>query len=261
MNIAIIGAGAYGQALAKILTDNQHTVKFYDPNIYPDVSLDAACYQAAAIIIAIPSIHLADFLNNYPERFHKIPTILASKGMTDVSAFADFAQFSVISGPGFATEIIDGKPTTLTASNPFAMGLFQNQQVTVELCNDIIGIVLCGALKNIYAIGAGYYSNSENMSATFIQHAHAEMKQYLADHGAKRATAELACGLGDLILTCINDTSRNFRCGVALREGKNIAEINTELKTVEGLSALLHVDTDNYALLRTVRDLVASHSN
>ena len=79
MNIAIIGAGAYGQALAKILTDNQHTVKFYDPNIYPDVSLDAACYQAAAIIIAIPSIHLADFLNNYPERFHKIPTILASK--------------------------------------------------------------------------------------------------------------------------------------------------------------------------------------
>ena len=260
MNIAIIGAGAYGRALAKILTDNQHEISFYDPAVYPDVTLEAATYEKDAIVIAIPSMYLESFLDEYPNHLKKIPTILASKGMMDINKFADFTQFSVISGPGFAEEIIDGKPTTLTASNPFAMGLFQNQQVTVELCDDSAGIVMCGAIKNIYAIGAGYYSNSENMSATFLQHAHAEMQRYLADHGARAETAELACGLGDLILTCTNDTSRNFRCGVALREGKSIEEITDELKTVEGLTALLNADTENYKLLREIRDLVSSHS-
>ncbi len=260
MKIAILGAGAYGQALAKILSDNQHQITFYDPAVYPDVSIEAATFGTDTIVIAVPSMYLDSLIENYPENIKKIPTILASKGMTNIEKFSDFSQFSVISGPGFAQEIMDGKPTTLTASTPFAMGLFQNQQVTVELCEDTIGIVLCGAIKNIYAIGAGYYSNSENMSATFLQHAHAEMQRYLVDHGAKAETAELACGLGDLILTCTNDTSRNYRCGVMLREGKSIDDITSELKTVEGLTALLNADVENYKLLREIRDLVSSHS-
>lgn len=260
MKIAILGAGAYGKALAKILTDNQHEITFYDPALYPDVNLEAAAYQADAVVITIPSMYLADFITDYPHHLKKVPTILASKGMMSIDMFSDFAQFSVISGPGFAEEIIEGKPTTLTASNPFAMGIFRNAQVTVELCDDLAGIVMCGALKNIYAIGAGFYSNSENMSATFMQHAHAEMQRYLEDHGAKAATAELACGLGDLILTCTNDTSRNYRCGVRLREGKTITEITAELKTIEGLSALLSADTEPYKLLREIRELVANHS-
>lgn len=260
MKIAILGAGAYGQALAKILSDNQHQISYYDPAVYPDISLETATFEADAVVITVPSMYLEQLVDGYPDNLKKVPTILASKGMMSIDKFADFTQFSVISGPGFAQEIIDGKPTTLTASNPFAMGLFQNKQVTVELCEDTIGIVLCGAIKNIYAIGAGYYSNSENMSATFLQHAHAEMQRYLVDHGAKAETSELACGLGDLILTCTNDTSRNYRCGVMLREGKSIDEITTELKTVEGLTALLNADVDNYKLLREIRDLVSSHS-
>ena len=88
----------------------------------------------------------------------------------------------------------------------------------------------------------------------------AEMQRYLVDHGAKSETAELACGLGDLILTCTNDTSRNFRCGVWLREGKTIEEITSQLKTVEGLTALLNADTESYKLLHEIQDLVASHS-
>ncbi len=260
MKIAILGAGAYGQALAKILTDNQHQISFYDPALYPETTLAAATLEANVVVITIPSMYLDSFLDEYPDNLKKLPTILASKGMMNVDHFADFAQFSVVSGPGFAEEIIEGKPTTLTASNPFAMGLFQNQQVTVELCDDLLGIVMCGALKNIYAIGAGYYSNSENMSATFVQHAHVEMQRYLIDHGAKGETAELACGLGDLILSCTNNTSRNFRCGEWLREGKSITEITAELKTVEGLTALIKADTKSYKLLHEIQDLVTNHS-
>lgn len=170
--------------------------------------------------------------------------------------FASFPQFSAISGPAFAGEIIEGKPATFTASAPFAMGLFKNNQVEIELCDDLLGILLCGTLKNIYAIGAGYHSHSENSMASFIQHAHSETKAYLHTHGANPETAELACGLGDLILTCTNDTSRNFTCGRMLYDGRSMDEIRGELKTVEGLNAIPLVDIDNkYPLLRQIAKL------
>ncbi len=256
MIISILGAGAFGTALGKILTDNQHDVKYYDPYLYPDVNLEQATYQANAIIICVPSANLSELLEHYPEQLKKLPTILATKGISDPSIFKDFAQFSAISGPGFAQEIIEGKPATFTASAPFAMGLFKNEQIQIELQEDLLGILLCGSLKNIYAIGAGYHSNSENDSAIFIQHAHAEMQKYLKDHGADPHTAELACGIGDLILTCTNETSRNFMCGVRLFEGKQLPEIIDELKTIEGLSALQHIEHQNYMILEEIYDLV-----
>ena len=244
MKVSIIGAGAFGQALGKVLTDNQHQISYYDPQLFPDVNLDAATYQADVIVIAIPSAFVPDFVATYPDRLKKIPTICATKGLLNAHAFADFTQFSAISGPGFAKEIIDGKPCTLTASAPFAMGLLQNDQVTIELHEDL---------------AAGYHSESTSDIAMFIQHAHFEMKKYLADHSADPETAECACGLGDLILTCSNDASRNYTCGKRLREGKIISEIISELKTIEGLSALEKVDTDNYMVLREIKDLV-NHS-
>jgi glycerol-3-phosphate dehydrogenase (NAD(P)+) len=256
MNIAMLGAGAFGKALGKILNDNGHAVKYYDPFLYPDVSIDQACFEAGAIVIAIPSNALEDFLANYPDYLRKTPTILATKGVMNADLFASFPQFSAISGPAFASEIIEGKPATFTASAPFAMGLFKNDQIEIELCDDLLGILLCGTLKNIYAIGAGYHSNSENSMASFIQHAHSETKAYLHTHGANPETAELACGLGDLILTCTNDTSRNFTCGRMLYDGHSMDEIRDELKTVEGLNAIPLVDVDNkYPLLRQIAKL------
>lgn len=257
MIISILGAGAFGSALGKVLTDNHHDIKYYDPFLYPEVSLEQATYQANAIIIAIPSANLPEFLENYPENLKKLPTVLATKGLSSPELFKDFPHFSAISGPGFAQEIIEGKPATFTASAPFAMGLLKNDQISIELQEDLLGILLCGSLKNIYAIGAGYHSDSENDSAMFIQHAHAEMEKYLADHGAKPETAELACGIGDLILSCTNETSRNYTCGVRLREGKRLPEIIDELKTIEGVSALQQIDHKGYMILEEIYNLVS----
>lgn len=256
MNIAILGAGAFGQALGKILTDNGHQVNYYDPLLYPEVNIDAATYQASAIIVTIPSSFLDSFLADYPDRLKKIPTIIATKGLVNTEKFADFDQLSVISGPNYAKEILDGKPAIITASNPFAMGLFHNEQIEVELCDDETGILLCGSLKNIYAIGSGYYDHCKNMSATYIQRAYTEMRQYLEDHGCNPKTTELACGLGDLILTCTNESSRDYACGKMISEGKSIEEIKEQIKTIEGLAALECVETEKYQLLRNIRNLV-----
>ncbi len=256
MKITILGAGAFGKALDKILTDNHHETKFYDPLIFPEVSLEAATYQADAIVIAIPSNILPSFLQDYPDKLKQLPTVLTSKGLLNLDMFQDFTQFSVLSGPAFAEEIMQGKPATMTASNAFSMNIFQNAQLSIELCEDALGIILCGALKNIYAIGAGYYSDSHDSFAVFIQNAHIETQNYLEKHGAKPSTAELSCGLGDLILTCTSSTSRNFTCGIRLREGKRKSEIIDELKTVEGLSAIEHIDFDGYPLLTEINRLV-----
>ena len=133
MKIAVLGAGAFGQALGKILTDNGHTISYYDPALYPDVDLSAATDDVSTVVIAIPSIFLPEFIDNYPDHLKKLPTILASKGLMNIDMFADFEQFSVISGPAFAKEIMEGKPATFTASNPYAMGLFKNDQISIEL--------------------------------------------------------------------------------------------------------------------------------
>ncbi|MBQ8157249.1 hypothetical protein IJ102_02595 [Candidatus Saccharibacteria bacterium] len=256
MKITILGAGAFGKAIDKILTDNHHETSFYDPLVFPEQSLEAAAHNSVAVVIAIPSHILPDFLLDYPARLKKLPTILTSKGLFDLDLFQDFPQFSVLSGPAFAEEILANKATTMTASSAFAMGIFQNQQISIELCHDALGILLCGALKNIYAIGAGYYSESEDNFANFLQNAHLETKQYLADHGAQADTAELSCGLGDLILTCTSQRSRNFLCGRLLREGRSLTEIQQELPTIEGLNALTRADYEPYPLLRSIRDLV-----
>ena len=255
MIISILGAGVFGKALGKIVTDNGHEVHYYDPAVYPETTLDDTTKDTHAVIISIPSNFIPDFIANYPASLKNRPTILASKGLLNLDCFKDFTQFSVISGPAFAEEIMNGKHITFTASDPFAMGLMKNEQVDVELADDPIGIALCGTLKNIYAIGSGY--NSDGDTATYIEHARNEMADYIEKHGGDRKTVNLACGIGDLILTCTNDTSRNYRCGQRLKAGEGIDSILNDLKTVEGYSAAKTINVEGYPLLAKVRAIIS----
>ena len=129
MKIAILGAGAYGRALGKIVSNNGHDLDFYDPKVCPDVSLEQATRNADAIIICIPSNFLPSFLEDYPAELKALPTFLASKGLGDVKIFKDFTNFAVLSGPTFAQEIMDGKQSMLTATNQLAVDIFTNQQI------------------------------------------------------------------------------------------------------------------------------------
>lgn len=257
MQITILGAGAFGQALGKILRDNRHSISFFDPLVYPSLSLTQSTTHAKTIIVAIPTSLLPKFLANYPEKLKKLPTILTSKGLQNPSLFTDFPNFSVLAGPAFARDILSGAPTVFTASSLFAKQLFENAQISIELCDDVLGILLCSSLKNIYAIGAGYLSATTQANLSrFIATAHAELSAFLADHGARRTTANYACGIGDLRLTCTSPNSRNFRCGVLLARQKPLHAIKQALPTLEGLSALQQIDVKNYPILNKIHLLV-----
>ncbi len=239
------------------MVDNNHTVNYYDPFVYPDYTLEAATFNAEAIVVAVPSNVLPDMMLTYPNNLRSLPTIIATKGLRDLTVFKDFSLLSVISGPAFAQEILDGKSATLTASDPFVLNIFQNGQIFIELCDDVNGILMCGSLKNIYAIGAGFHSESENEVAALVAHAHNETERYLSDHGAQGSTANYACGLGDLILTCTSPTSRNFTCGQRLKKGEKLSKILEDLKTVEGVNALKEIDNiKRYPILAEIANLV-----
>lgn len=255
MNVSIMGAGAFGTALGKILVDNGHTVAYYDPK-HLALSIEEATKDAEVVIIAIPSEAIEDFCKNYPTELMGLPTILATKGLTDACNFGTFEDLSVLSGPAFAKDIIAGKSVTFTATDELARKLFENDQISIELTDDLRGVMLCGALKNIYAIGAGYQERSESAAAAFLTRAHREMRQYLSDHDANPNTSELACGVGDLAMCCYSPSSRNFLCGQMLREGVLLDEIKSKIGTIEGVAALEQADRQNYPLISEIYALV-----
>lgn len=255
MNILIIGAGKFGRALGKILGDNGHALNYYDPMVFPERSVMEAGASAEVVILALPSMAIMEFLATYPTELRNLPTVLTSKGLTNLDLFRDFAHLMVLSGPAFAEDLMAGVPATLTASDPLVRDLFQNEQMTIELTNDTLGVVLCGTLKNAFAVGAGYWYGERDIE-DFLAEALIEEGDYLMDHGARPETAQLACGQGDLRLTCTSPKSRNWQCGQLLKSGATLDEVVEKLGTIEGLNILKRLDYVNYALLAEIRDLI-----
>jgi len=249
MNITILGAGVFGTALASVLHENHHQTTFYDPIKFPDISLDQTIATAEAIIIAVPSSAITEIASDINR--HHIPTILATKGLLNFDAFGDHPP-SVLSGPIFDDMVIAKQQSTVTATSPLASSLFTTPWLHIELTTDTLGVILCGTLKNIYAIGSGLLSAPDG----YVQTALAELKTYLSDHGADPATADLSCGIGDLTLCCTDPRSRNFQFGLNFRSDP------TPDTTVEGFSTLTSLpDPKNYPIIHAIHNIINYHSS
>ena len=208
MKITIFGAGAFGTALGNILEENGHQITYYDPVKYPD--LTSAVEGGEAYLLAVPSAAAPKILLFIP---HDKPLICASKGFISNASFKPWGDnFSVLSGGAFASDLNKKNPVILTATSDFITNLFQADWLTFDRTIDTAGVMLCGALKNIYAIGAGYWGLQY---ATldfddFINSALAEMRTILAYNNCQPETVNLSCGLRDLVMTCGSHTSRNY---------------------------------------------------
>ena len=231
MKIAILGAGAFGTALGGILADKGYDIDYYDSKIEKE-NLSEVLDGAKYIVLAVPSMAAPYLLPYLPKN---TPLIVATKGFLDAHNFKDFSDYMVLSGPGFAADIKDGKKTHLTATDPRVGDLFETDFLTFDRTSDNEGVLMCGALKNVYAIYAGFLDLEPDTSEheQYLTEVAEEMRALLSANNADARTVDLSCGIGDLRLTC-DFPSRNYEFGQILRENPKAQPE----KTVEGLTAL-----------------------
>lgn len=234
MKISVLGAGAFGTALGGILAANGCDVDYYDSSLEKE-SLSENLATADYEVLCVPS-KVAPYL--LPHLRKDKPLIVATKGILTDNYFAEFADWMVLSGPGFASDIKEKKKTWLTVTDERIKRLFAAPYMEFDETDDRRGVLMCGALKNVYALLAGYKrlepGSLEN--AAFLRAAAKEMKMLLETNGANPETVDLACGKGDLKLTCAPQ-SRNYTYGYKLSyDDKYQPEC-----TVEGLSAIKRI--------------------
>lgn len=270
--IGVIGAGAWGTALAQVLSEGQdelllwaretdviaqvngdHENKAFLPghplrqNIRATQNLDelAAC---EALLIVTPAQHLRSCLMALPDS--NAALILCSKGIEadTQQLMSEVVQMvrpdnplAVLSGPTFAHEVAQGLPTALTLACDSEQlwdrlnPLISKPSFRPYYSDDIAGAEIGGAVKNVLAIGCGVVEGAglgQNARASIISRGYAEMLRYGVARGARAETLSGLCGLGDLVLTCSSTSSRNFSLGKGLGEGQSAKSLLTDRATV-----------------------------
>ncbi len=228
-----------------------------EPNIYPVTDLEQCLSGASAVLIAIPSKAFREFLQKIAPLLHRdISVFWASKGFEIETGMLLHElvleelpghNYGVISGPTFATEVARGLPAAITCAGndandtAFFAGLLHGNRFRCYTSEDVIGVELGGALKNILAIAVGIADGlgfGANTRAALMTRGLAEVMRLGSQLGAQQETLMGLAGLGDLILTCTDDQSRNRRFGLAIGQGKSIDEAEIAVgQTVEGLRA------------------------
>ena len=234
MKIAILGAGAFGTALGEILAGKGYDIDYYDSKLERE-SLAHVLSDTKYIVRAVPSMAAPYLLPYLPT---EKPLVVTTKGFLDEHNFRNFKDYMILSGPGFAADIKAHKPTLLTATDERIKDLFETEYLSFDYTPDKKGVLMCGALKNIYALYAGFLDLKPGDVAheKYLTDVAEEMKALLIVNGADGKTVDLSCGKGDLRLTC-DYPSRNYEFGQILRENSSA---HPE-KTVEGLTALSKV--------------------
>ena len=233
----------------------------FPSKLTPESDYDTAVLQADVILISVPSHGFREALqqlkNTLGERVASIKLCWATKGF-ELSTGAlphqlvkellpECQHYAVVSGPTFALEVGAGLPTAITvAGNDDAWatelaGLLRTKTFIAYTSSDIIGVEIGGAVKNALAIGAGLSDGlgfGANARIALINRGLRELSRLGIAMGAQSETFVGLAGMGDLVLTCTDNQSRNRRMGLALASGMSIDEAAKEIgQVVEGVGA------------------------
>jgi glycerol-3-phosphate dehydrogenase (NAD(P)+) len=272
MRIGVIGAGAWGTALAQVAAQgcgdvllwareadvvNSVNAAHVNATFLPGVPLsrnirataDLAALEAAdALFVVVPTQHLAGVIAAAPVGGRAL--VLCAKGIEAgtkrlVSEIAHDAcpdaPVAVLSGPTFAHEVAAGKPTAVTiASDDAALRERLAERLTGTalrpyLSDDVAGAEIGGAVKNVLAIACGVVEGAglgQNARAALIARGFAEMTRFGLARGGRAETLAGMSGLGDLVLTCSSTSSRNFSLGVGIGQGRPARELLADRRTV-----------------------------
>ncbi len=267
----VIGAGAWGTALAQLLASDGQSVALWalepdvidainrvheNPLYLANISLSPSIRATGAmadlatcdlLLVVSPAQHLRSVVAQAPAG---VPLVLCSKGieagtsllMSEVAAQAQpTSPIAVLSGPTFAHEVAKGLPTAITlACEDRALGQRLAARIARPsfrpyLSDDVIGAEIGGAVKNVLAIACGVAEGAGlglNARAALISRGFAEMTRFGLARGARPETLGGLSGLGDLVLTCSSTNSRNFSLGKGLGEGASAVALLANRRTV-----------------------------
>ena len=227
-------------------------------NIIPTNDLAVALSQAECVLTVMPS-HVCHSLYErmLPYLMPDMVLVSATKGidaerhmrMSQVIKSVIQKKFPlrivVLSGPSFAKEVAKGVPTALVAASEniaaarWIQTEFSGKTLRLYTSDDVIGVEIGGAVKNVIAIASGIIKGLElghNPLAALITRGLAEIARLAVALGARRETLSGLAGLGDLVLTCTGELSRNYFVGVELGKGRRLAEILSSMHEVaEGI--------------------------
>ncbi|CAD5263228.1 MULTISPECIES: NAD(P)H-dependent glycerol-3-phosphate dehydrogenase [Halomonadaceae] len=282
-NVAVLGGGSFGTALASIAADNGARVRQWmrdetlvtqinqehrngrylphyamNPAVEASTDLQAVLADAELVLIAIPSKAFRSVVQAAkawlrPEQILVSTTKgIEQEGFLLMSQVLEqetgFSHIGVIAGPNLASEIADKQLTATVIASADPLTRTRVQQVLgcryfrVYASDDRHGVELGGALKNIYAIAAGMAAAlgmGENTRSMLMTRALAEMSRFAVAQGANPMTFLGLAGVGDLIVTCSSNLSRNYRVGYAMGEGRTLEEAVDALGQVaEGVNTV-----------------------
>jgi len=283
MKVTILGTGAYGLALSKILVENKNEVVMWttfesekqelletkkssklngfklDNGVVITTDLEESIRNSKLIVIAIPTAFVTNVCKELKKYIKSNQHIcIASKGIEQgtclfihdmIKKQIKTKYIGAISGPSFAVDLIKSVPVGLAVASKSKKTLniireaLSNDHFKLIPTNDIIGIEVCGAVKNIIAIASGMIDGMGypiSTQALLITHSLHDIKAIIHALGGSKKTILSFAGFGDILLTCTSEKSRNYTLGKLIGSNASEEEIE-EYKnniTVEGLYTL-----------------------
>ena len=277
-NIAVVGSGSWGMALANHLAEMGNNVKVWsfteeEKNLInnerkcmfiPDMVLDEKIYCSNDVVEVVkdadyifhvtPSKVTRNVFKQYKDYVKDKPIVICSKGLENATLKTldevvleelPTAKIAAFSGPSYATEVVKHIPTAIILASKHddvldeVSSLLMNEYMRIYKSRDVVGVEVGGALKNIIAFCAGICAElnfGTNAEAALITRGLAEITRLGEKMGADKNTFFGLSGLGDLILTCSSDESRNRRAGRLIGKGKTIEEAKKEIgMTIESV--------------------------
>lgn len=306
-SITMLGAGAWGTAVAHLLASNgndvtvwchevelaeeinlEHVNSLYLPdvqlpkNVRATASIQEALDEAHIVFEAVPVKYLREIMQHAQPFFHHDQIwVILSKGIEQESfsvptqiiddVMSCQVKKVVMCGPSFARDLVESIPTgVMIASDDQQQAqtiarLLKNDYFSCTLSKDLLGVQMCAALKNVFALTIGIAFGAQardNTIALLLTQALAEMNQIVQAFSGNQETVYGLAGVGDLVLTCYSSLSKNFTLGKLLGQGALLSDISSEgvfpegINTIQSLIQLAHAKSLKLPVVQGTYDFI-----
>ncbi len=281
MKVGILGTGAYGLALAFSFLENTKDITMWTklPQEYEEIittrenkrvlngihipesihftlNMEEAISGKDLIVIAIPTEYIDSILEDLKKYIQNQIVLIASKGISEdgmfirdkIKTFISDDKIAVISGPSFAIDLANHVPIGLSLASTsndtikLVDQALSGKHLKLRKTNDVLGVEICGAIKNVIAIASGILDGMNypiSTKAMLITESLHDIKNIIFSLGGDKKTILSFAGFGDILLTCTSEKSRNYSFGRTIGIG-NHEEIQEYMNThtIEGLTTI-----------------------